>query len=177
MLAMIEDFQTALVGIIGFAGVIWTLRHNAATMKRERLEGLEQEREIIRHALLVELGIIRLSLRGNIDAVIEAIKHNEERTDGRTTGVLIPPEPMTSSYDAFVSKIGLLGLEQLRPVMYAYLTIKTAWSRMTLWHDIEPLGDHLSIGGQYLAALRETWENLIPDIDKAIVALEGEQGE
>ena len=177
MLALLDQFQIAIVGIIGFIGVIWTLRHNAATMKRERLETLEQEREAVRAALLTELGIIRLSLRGNLEWVVDAIERNEQRVDERTTAILLPPEPMTSAYDAFVPKIGLLGSEKLKPVMYAYLMIKTVWSRMTLWPDIEPVGDHLSIGGQHLPALRETWENLIPDIDKAIVALGGEPEE
>lgn len=39
--------------------------------------------------------------------------------------------------------------------------------------DIEPHGDHPSFGAQNFPAHGETWENLIPDIDKAIVALRG----
>ena len=128
-------------------------------------------------ALLTELSIVRFSIQENTKAVVEAIKYNAERVDGLKTGMLLQPEPMTSAYNAFLPKIGLLGLETLRPAMYAYLAIETAWSRLVLRPDIEPIDGHLSIGWKYIPELLEMWGNLIPDIDKAIVALGGEPEE
>ena len=177
MPAFLDQFQTAIVGVVGFAGVILTLRHNAKLAKSERLERLEQERETVRVALLTELSIVRLSIQENTKAVVEAIEYNAERVDGLKTGMLLQPEPMTSAYNAFLPKIGLLGLETLRPAMYAYLAIETAWSRLVLWPDIEPIDGQLSIGWKYLPTLVEMWGNLIPDIDKAIVALGGKPEE
>ncbi len=79
---------------------------------------------------------------------------------------------MTDAYESFLPKIGMLSAEQPKLVMYAYLTIKTAYSNLPLLSGTAPIGENIQIPPSHLPALKGMWENLIPDIDRAISALE-----
>jgi hypothetical protein len=47
---------------------------------------------------------------------------------------------MMDAYESFLPKIGLLSAEQPKLVMYAYLTMKTAFSKLPLLSGSAPIG-------------------------------------
>ena len=63
----IQHFQTQIVGIIGFAGVIATLWFNARQARNQRIDERHHESEALRTALIEELKIIRESVTENAD--------------------------------------------------------------------------------------------------------------
>ena len=84
---------------------------------------------------------------------------------------------MTEAYESFLPKIGLLSAEQSKLVMYAYLTIKTAYTKLPLLSGSAPIGEHIQVTPSQLPALKGMWENLIPDVDRAISALERQEND
>ncbi len=61
----LNNYQTLIVGVVGFAGVILTLLYNAKTARAQRDEEREHERRALRAALIAELQINRYSLEEN----------------------------------------------------------------------------------------------------------------
>ena len=52
---------------------------------------------------------------------------------------------MMDAYESFLPKIGLLSAEQPKLVMYAYLTMKTAFSKLPLLSGSAPIGEHIQL--------------------------------
>ena len=67
-LAMLEQFQTTIVGIVGFVGVIWTLRANAKNAREEHRRQLGSRRTALRRILASELRNYRRALKKNLEA-------------------------------------------------------------------------------------------------------------
>ncbi len=126
ILELLERFQTSLIGLVGFGGVILTLRHNAKQAERNHAQQVAHERKTIHVALITELKINRFSLQENVQMLEQTIQENEKRQDGGGDGALVPAWTMTEAYESFLPKIGLLSAEQPKLVMYAYLTAALA---------------------------------------------------
>ena len=63
--AEILKYQYLIVGVIGLAGVIFTLWYNAREARKERQAERRHERQTLRTALTEELKVHRLSLIQN----------------------------------------------------------------------------------------------------------------
>jgi hypothetical protein len=70
ILELLERFQTALVGAVGFVGVIWTLQMNAKHAKVEHQRQVDTKRMVLRRILAAEFRNYSRALRGNVDAKI-----------------------------------------------------------------------------------------------------------
>jgi len=66
-LAILEQFQTTIVGIVGFVGVIWTLRANSKHARAEHRRQLESRRSALRRILAAELRNYARALRKNVE--------------------------------------------------------------------------------------------------------------
>jgi hypothetical protein len=66
-LSILEQFQTTLVGIVGFVGVIWTLRANARHAMEEHQRQLGSRRTALRRILAAELRNYARALRKNLE--------------------------------------------------------------------------------------------------------------
>jgi hypothetical protein len=60
MVDLVERFQTLVVGITGFAGVIASLVVNAWLARRQQAQRVEHERDVLRTALRAELGVLTM---------------------------------------------------------------------------------------------------------------------
>ncbi|NRB18033.1 MAG: hypothetical protein HRU33_10835 [Rhodobacteraceae bacterium] len=67
-LAILEQFQTTLVGVVGFVGVIWTLRANSKNAREEHRRQLGSRRTALRRILAAELRNYARALKKNIEA-------------------------------------------------------------------------------------------------------------
>jgi hypothetical protein len=65
---VIERFQNVLVGAVGFAGVIWTLRANAIHSNEEHRRQLDTRRITLRRILAAEFRSYTRALRANLEA-------------------------------------------------------------------------------------------------------------
>ena len=160
VLSFMERFQTILVGILGFAGVILTLWYNAREARRQGEHVLNNERASICAALHAELSIHRTSLQKAI-ADFGMIKKSEtEKT------LVVPINPMSSVYSALLPRIGVLVPRKVRAVMYAYLTADTLLRSLVLLGNRE--GDHVSVNAGRVEELTAMFASVLPHFDEAI---------
>jgi len=67
-LAILEQFQTTIVGIVGFVGVIWTLRANSRNARDDHKRQLGSRRTVLRRILAAELRNYHRALKKNLEA-------------------------------------------------------------------------------------------------------------
>ena len=109
--SLLEDFQTTLVGIVGFVGVIWTLRSNSKNAKEEHERQITTKRRSLRRILAAEL-------RNYHDALLmnsEADRPSDEVVSvGRIHRLFS---------EQLSSELGLLDLDEIDIVMNALITL------------------------------------------------------
>jgi hypothetical protein len=66
-LVILEQFQTILVGVVGFVGVIWTLRANSRNAAEEHRRQVESRRTALRRILAAELRNYAGALKKNLE--------------------------------------------------------------------------------------------------------------
>jgi len=164
LLTWIQDHPTLTVGIIGFAGVIFTIWFNAWQTRKQRREERRHDRETLRAALIEELKINRDSLVSNVDRVAESMETKE---------YFVPTDPMDDVYRAFTDRIGLLSQAEVSKVMCAYLSLRTYIAKLFLiGASIETIPGHIKIPATHAPTLRGMQENLVGPIEEAIEIME-----
>ena len=162
-----ERFQTAIVGVVGFAGVVITLVVNASLVRRERRETLKQERTALRTALVEELKILKVPLEDVIQEVEERLEEGRE-----AGGVIVPTNPISDVYNAYVPKLGLLTSQEVEKVMWAYLSVRQFRMNLILLSGATILDEHrVDVPGNSIATFIEMQKKLLPILDDAIMSL------
>jgi hypothetical protein len=116
-------FQTAIVGILGFAGVIVTIRQNANLVRRQYQREIDHEKNALRVALCSELEAIRRTY----DDRINLCKVHREQGP-----VLIPIVVENRIYLKLNEKLGLLSGEEIAAVIEAYSLVSELPDRLKL---------------------------------------------
>ncbi len=164
----IEKFQTLLVGVLGFVGVIATLAFNSKLSRDLRKDELHHERTSVRQALISELSYLKRSFKD---------KSEQEETD---QDWLVPKQVETSIYDVLLPKISLLSAKEIEDVLQAYLLVRETPTRLSLLaagSDIDGTPDgYFHIKNQFIDTARGIHSTFIKDIDKAIDSLSDEIG-
>jgi hypothetical protein len=157
----IQPFQTLIVGIIGFAGVITTLWFNASQARQQRTLERLHEAETLRVALIEELKISRT-------AVVENSSNMDMAQDA-----FVPTAPMDDVYRTFTGRIGLLSELEVGKVMIAYLTLRTFHAKLFLIGVPVHTGDHhVRVPIKNAPLLAGMFKNLLDPINDAIQAME-----
>lgn len=159
-----SDYQTVIVGGLGFTGVIATLATNAWLARRQHDRQVRHEARVLRTALRAELEAVAESYRDRIATLDSPGKH---------TGMHVPLATMTDVYKSMIGKLGLLTREETRVVLRAYLLI------LQLPETLRFLADDLAVpkpGFVYVSAkefahLRKLHEKHLGDVDAAVTAL------
>lgn len=163
----LNSYQTLIVGAIGFAGVILTLRHNAKVAHDQRNKEREHEREALRVALVAELRINRRSLEENS----RRLKEGSPRGEG---GVFVPTDRMDGAYRSFLPRIGLLSEDEVSKVMEAYLSLETYNAKLFLVGlPVDTGHRHVHVPAKNARMLAAMQEGMLQPIDQAIKALGG----
>lgn len=68
LVSILEQFQTTIVGLVGFVGVIWTLRANSRNAREEHRRQLSSRRTALRRILAAELRNYERALKKNLEA-------------------------------------------------------------------------------------------------------------
>src|SRR5919109_570157 len=95
----VPEFQTLIVGCLGFAGVIITLVLNAWYSRQQRREERRHECQTLRVALIEELRIIRGAL---------ARETEKENDTSEADGYAVPTDAMDDAYRTFTRTSGTL---------------------------------------------------------------------
>jgi hypothetical protein len=168
MRQFIQTYQTLIVGIVGFAGVIITLIVNAYLDRRRHTRQVEHDARVLRVAIRAELEAIRDTLQDRL-AMFESMK-----APGGTSDFMPPlAEAMTDAYGSLIERLGLLSEHEIRAVMRAYLPIRQmpetmkllALSRLT---EFERERQFAESNGEYALALRAINEDYLQRIQTAL---------
>lgn len=156
---------TLFVGILGFVGVMITIRYNGRLAREQREDERNHERETLRTALIEELKINQTALRKNA----KTLKDDPTEEGG---GVFVPNDPMEDVYLSAVSKIGLLSELEVSRVINAYLSLRTHNAKLFLYGvQDERVPRHIQIPQKNVAMLIAMLESVRGPIDEAIDAL------
>lgn len=118
-----ETYQTFIVGIIGFGGVMFTIYMNAHLSREQHERNIKHDRESLRIAISSELKLILKMLNHRCEMVDE----NEE-----IGSAFYPDHVSTQVYIQFINKLGLLSGKEIEAVMEAYALINDLPIRLQL---------------------------------------------
>ena len=163
MACLVKEYQTLIVGALGFTGV--TLITNARLYRQQHTRQVDHERTALKAALSTELSIIR-------DTFVDRIKMIAAAPE--SDGMLVPLDTMTDVYRELVAKLGLLSRDQVNLVMRAYILVRQMPDRLRLFEapeETQPVTGYLRIQGKHVGHVRQMHENFLQDIEAAISAL------
>ena len=110
-LVILEQFQTTIVGIVGFAGVIWTLHANSKNARVEHRRQLGSRRTALRRILTAELRNYERALKKNLES---------ERPNDRLISVGRIHRLFS---DQLAADLGLLELHEIDVVVNALISL------------------------------------------------------
>ena len=128
MAGFIKNYQTLIVGILGFIGVIATLVINAWLERKTERRRIEHQTRILRTALIEEMKVQR-------DALLHAAegsKNAKNTSDGAKQDALTPLQRWADIFDNSLDRLGLLTSEEVAAVLDAYLPLKELTSKVRL---------------------------------------------
>ncbi len=162
-----KDFQTLIVGVLGFTGVIYTLRDNSRLSREQHERNITHEREIMKTALRAELQLIQKAFTDN---------SKESHDNSEECDAFFPEKSYVDAYQAFVGKLGLLSLEQASAVIEAYTLAEEVPIRLRLLssgHDqsFEKPG-YIFIKAAHCKIAVGIYKALLPAIEEALHKLE-----
>lgn len=139
LVTILEQFQTTIVGIVGFVGVIWTLRANSRNAREEHRRQLASRRTALRRILAAELRNYSSALKKNL----EAQRPNDEFLSvGRIHRLFS---------EQLAADLGLLELDEIDVVVNALISLDG------MEHHLENISSKSSVTRFLLPS--ESWED------------------
>ena len=176
VMGVVERFQTAIVGICGFIGVIWTINASARHSREDREHAsnlVETDRkrdlEAIRQLFLVELKMLKSMYENHIVSISER---------SPTQMINVPASVQNEAYKQQFEKISLLGGEEATALLQAYGLVADLPVRLRLLekqrtNPTNCLEGYIVIQDQgHIELTKAMIESFLQKIDEAIEILE-----
>jgi hypothetical protein len=179
MATFIATYQTLVVGILGFVGVMATLAFNARLARRAEDRKITHEARALRTALVEERKVQR-------DALMHAADTSKQ-TDAPTklgrNDALTPLHRWSDIFDKSIDKLGLLRSDEVATILDAYLPLKELTPKIRLLETRVPPDrrrveyseaapqDYALVGHEEVKFLAELHSIYIPAFDEAIEKL------
>jgi len=161
-----EKYQTFIVGILGFGGVIFTIYMNARLSRVQHERQVSHDREALRTAISSELELIKDIFSGRCEQVDE---------DDENRSAFYPEQISTEVYIHFISKIGLLSQREIEAIIEAYALVNDLPLRLQLLStDHDPSFDskgHIYIDAKHAKTAIDIHKSFLPKIERAIQAI------
>ena len=168
ILDLLERFQTSLVGVLGFTGVIMTMVANATIQRDLQSAQRQHQGQSLRTALLVEL-------KENVQ-MYETRISDLSKMDG-TQDVLMPSKVTNNIYQSSLSDVGLLSANEVESVLRAYLLLEEIPYRLRLVVGTNNVGGYndefIRIDANKCEVVKKIHEAMLPTLREAVAALEG----
>ena len=163
ILNIFETFQTLITGLLGFSGVIITMRVNAKNQRQLQVRQIEHDVKSVRVALKSELVANKKSYEGRIQQFNEPTDHGE---------ALIPNHTVDGVYQTLLHKIGLLSEEEVEKIHNAYLLMGELPYRLRIIVGTDNIGGHndefIRLNQNQLTIAARIHESFLPNIVEAI---------
>lgn len=124
VLWLVEEFQTLIVGVVGFVGVICTLLVNARLARKQHERQVSHQRATLRTALCAELEQIKGLF---VDACGTAKSAGEENNSA-----YIPDQIRVQVFKDLGHQVGLLTTREVAAVIKAYALIEELPQRIRI---------------------------------------------
>jgi len=157
-----SEFQTAIVGIIGFGGVILTQVLNARYARQREEAALKSKRDAVTAAILTELKVFRDVIATNADS--------PRPEEGIFTHM---PRPKRTVSTELMNELGLVHTNSLEDVLLGLLTIDEIGRSLIFLAD-ESNEDFLTFGPDRFPAMAESLKTTLKFLDEAISSIEAE---
>ena len=161
-----DKYQTFIVGILGFGGVIFTIYMNARLSRVQHDRQIEHDKKALRTAICSELTLIKN---------IFCHRCEQADKDDEPSSVFYPVHISTEVYAQFINKIGLLSQYEIETVMEAYALVNDLPIRLQLLttdHDSSfDRPGYIFIDAKYAEAAIGVHKSFLPKIEKAIKTL------
>ena len=165
-LDLLERFQTSLVGVLGFTGVILTMVVNARTQRNLQAAQREHKVRSLRTALLVEL-------KENVRMYEDRIS-TLSKADG-THHALMPSKVTNSFFQSSLSDVGLLSADEVESVLRAYLLLEEMPYRLRLLVGTNNVGGYndefIRIDADRQQDAMKVHQALLPTLREAVAIL------
>ena len=173
--AWLANYQTAIVGLIGFLGVVLTLFVNARSARQQELaskredwarvlEDREHRRRGMERALLAELRLHR-------HVVAEGLDDLRRRPKGDPDPVIVPNRE-TKIFDRRIKHLGLLPPEMLDKILPAFLALHECGRKLAALSPSSDAGEVFLVPPEHIVELVLIWKEVLDQIDPAIASLE-----
>ena len=163
LLMCFEKYQTFIVGILGFGGVIITIYMNARLSRSQHERQIAHDRRAFRTAISSELRIIKKILDGRCKQIDE---------DGEKSSAFYPEHISTEVYNKLINKIGLLSQHEIETVIEAYALVNDLPIRLRLLsteHDTSfKRQGYIYIDAGHESTAIGVHKSFLPKIEKAI---------
>ena len=179
MTDFIKTYQTLIVGVLGFVGVVATLFINAWLQRKTERRRIEHETRALRIALIEEMKAQRNALAHSAEGAKEA-----KNTSGvGRQSALTPLRRWSDIFDSSLDKLGLLTSEEVAAVLDAYLPLKELTSKIRLLelrvppeqrrveYGAGPPKGYALVGHQDIESLAKLHSIYVPAFDHAIQIL------
>ena len=169
VLSWIERFQTGIVGVFGFLGVIYTIYSNGKLARDQHERQLNHERAGLRTALCAELELFR-------DIYADRSKSLSTVAEGQSS--LLPDSPHVTVYHQLLDKLGLLTGSEVTLLMKAYALISELPVRVRLL-ELEDFGanhvrpGYIEVSGRKATAVASMHDGFRKVLEEALAAVRG----
>lgn len=163
----VHEFQTLIVGGLGFLGVMSTLWYNARLAGKEREAIRTQDRQGLASALDAELQINETALRLNIEMYEKGIAGPLP-----IPSIIAPGKPLADVYISLMPRLGLLPAEVIHHVVNTYGMIFNLTRMLKLLPEAQvgPHGDIL-ISETSLGTANGMSQRMLSEVKKTRAAL------
>lgn len=159
MYEILKEFQTAIVGIVGFVGVILTLAMNARLARRQHELETHARRTAVRASLLAEL-----------DAFLGILERNSKVRDDLKPGQAAVPRVHRLLSKEMVGEIGLLEPDEIALTLEALIAVDDLDRKLCLV-AVEVAEHHVFISHEDEKIRSSIYRGLIPSVSAAVKKL------
>jgi hypothetical protein len=167
MFDTLVKFQTLVVGLIGFAGVIITMVVNAKTQRSLQSRQREHDAKALRVAILAEL---------NENVAMYEIRIQDLSDADANRHALIPSIVVNRIYQALLPKIGMLSAKEVEVVHRAYLSLEEMPWRLRILVGTDNVGglnnEFIRIDPNRQKVAAEIHKAVLPSVRNAVCVLE-----
>ncbi|HAS6112311.1 TPA: hypothetical protein I7139_24700 [Vibrio vulnificus] len=161
-----EKYQTFVAGLIGFAGVMATIRANSNQHRAQINEERQQESRALRRALIEELRLISEAYMSNMQDLSESNDYPI---------AYIPSTPHIQAFNQLVPKFGLLSTDEIQKTMLAYQLIQELPDKLRLFQTTDQSvykDNFIAIDKVSSLHVVEVYDSMLSPVIQAINALE-----
>ena len=160
---MLQTYQTLIVGLLGFSGVIITMLANAKMQRMQYERKILHEAKSLRVALKSELNANRQSFEGRIKQFEEPIEFGDALIQNRSNDKI---------YNELLSNIGLLTEQEIEKVTEAYALLSEIPYRIRIIVGTERIGgfndEFINIPKGHHETVTKMHKMVVPIISQAI---------